>query len=101
MLLLYTPSVIYKKKIPGVVIDMVSGVGIKGFGGDMYTEPEGDCASVPTSYLTHTAMTIMVWLDFFIASLLPFIGMLTSNVIIIKCLVDASINVRSISKYYH
>ena len=60
-----------------------------------YTAVIGECVSIPVDYLTDTVMTSMVIIDFSVASLLPFIIMMTCNTIIIKHLIKASIKVGS------
>ena len=48
----------------------------------------GACTSIPTSFWTTLAMNVMVYVDFLVSSLMPFVIMIVFNIIIVKKLFD-------------
>lgn len=57
----------------------------------------GECSSIPTEFWTNLVMTVMVYVDFIVASLIPFLIMMVYNLLIIQKVVRASITRRSLT----
>merc|ERR1712154_80010 len=69
LLFIYSPNIAYKIKWTGA--DKTKNTSLY-YSNMKYTRTAGDCVSIPTDYSTNTIMTVMVYVDFIVASLLPF-----------------------------
>lgn len=88
LIVIYVPNIYYKMKW-SILTDRYSD--------GTYNIIDGDCASIPTEYWTSLVMTTMVYIDFIMAAALPFIIMITYNILIIIELVKTSIKRRAMN----
>ena len=91
LMLIYSPNAIYKMKwTESQKLENYTLLDLN----NKYIKTDGECVSIPTDYPTNTLMTTMLYVDFVIAALLPFIIMFSCNGVIIYHLVENKQNTK-------
>ena len=95
LLVVYSPNVYFKMKWKSAEkVYNFNGTRILSY---TYKTRIGNCVSIPTEYWTHLIMICMVYIDFIVACLIPFVTMIMCNSLIINKVIQASTKRRNMT----